>query len=50
MKVKILRQQSPVSAPYWETFEYDGPTGNSIAGALDYTRRNMSMQWNRGAL
>ena len=36
MKVKILRQQSPVSAPYWETFEYDGPADNSVAGALDY--------------
>ncbi len=36
MKVKVLRQQSPVSAPYWEIFEYDGPADNSVAGVLDY--------------
>ena len=36
MKVRILRQQFPGSAPYWETFEYDGPVDNSVAGALDY--------------
>ena len=36
MKVKILRQQSPESEPYWETFEYDGPVENTVAGVLDY--------------
>ena len=36
MRVKILRQQSPRSEPYWETFEYDGPMDNSVAGVLDY--------------
>ena len=36
MKVRILRQQFPGSAPYWETFEYDGPEDNSVAGVLDY--------------
>lgn len=36
MKVKILRQLSPDSSPYWEIFEYDGPSDNSVAGVLDY--------------
>ena len=36
MKVRVLRQISPVSAPYWEVFEYDGPVDNSVAGVLDY--------------
>ena len=36
MKVRVLRQQSPVSAPYWEAFTYDGPKDNSVAGVLDY--------------
>lgn len=36
MKVKILRQVTPVSEPYWEAFEYDGPKDNSIAGVIDY--------------
>ncbi|MBQ9544294.1 MAG: succinate dehydrogenase/fumarate reductase iron-sulfur subunit [Clostridia bacterium] len=36
MKVKILRRQSAASEPYWETFEYDGPAENSVAGVLDY--------------
>ena len=36
MKVRILRQQSPASAPYWEFFVYDGPVDNSVAGVLDY--------------
>lgn len=36
MRIKVLRQVSPVSQPYWETFEYDGPRDNSIAGVLDY--------------
>ena len=36
MKVKILRQQSPDSAPYWERFDYTGPADTSVAGLLDY--------------
>ena len=36
MRVRILRQLFPGSAPYWETFVYDGPDGNSVAGVLDY--------------
>ncbi len=36
MKVKILRQQSSETTPYWESFNYDGPEMNSIAGVLDY--------------
>ena len=36
MRVKILRRQQPGSEPYWETFEYDGPEDNSVAGVLDY--------------
>ena len=36
MKVRVLRQQTPVSTPYWEVFEYDGPADNSVAGVLDY--------------
>ena len=40
MRVKILRQESPDSAPYWETFEYDGPSENSVAGVLDYINYN----------
>lgn len=36
MRVRILRQQSPATAPYWETFDYDGSPDNSVAGVLDY--------------
>ena len=40
MRVRILRQQMPASEPYWETFEYDGPAENSVAGVLDYINYN----------
>lgn len=40
MRVKILRQESPVSEPYWEEFNYDGPEHNTIAGLLDYINYN----------
>ncbi len=40
MKVKILRQRTPGSLQYWETFEYDGPSGNTVAGVLDYINYN----------
>ncbi len=36
MKVKILRQQSPDSEPYWETFDADVPSEMSVAGLLDH--------------
>lgn len=35
MKVKILRQQSPVSEPYWQTFSYTGSRDKSVAAMLD---------------
>ncbi len=40
MRVKILRQQTPVSEPYWEIFSYDGPKDNTVAGLLDYLNYN----------
>ena len=40
MKVKILRQQAPDTEPYWETFSYDGPQDNTVAGILDYLNYN----------
>ena len=36
MKIRILRQVSPQTKPYWESFPYDGPEEISIAGVLDY--------------
>ncbi len=35
MKVRIKRQASPVAEPYWETFIYQGPADNTVAGLLD---------------
>ncbi len=40
MKVKILRQATPVSEPYWEGFNYDGPPDISVAGILDHLNYN----------
>ena len=40
MKVRILRQSSPFSEPYWESFIYDGPDDNTVAGVLDYINYN----------
>ena len=40
MKVKILRQVTPVSEPYWEGFNYDGPPDISVAGLLDHLNYN----------
>lgn len=40
MKVKILRQMSPVTEPYWEEFLYDGTPEISVAGLLDYLNYN----------
>ena len=35
MRVKILRQQSPFSKPYWQTFSYEGSPEKSVAVVLD---------------
>ncbi|MBR2523859.1 MAG: succinate dehydrogenase/fumarate reductase iron-sulfur subunit [Clostridiales bacterium] len=35
MKVKILRQQDPMSDPYWQTFTYEGGRDASVAAVLD---------------
>lgn len=35
MKIKILRQKSPGSAPYWETFAYEKERDISVAALLD---------------
>jgi len=35
MKVKILRQQSPVTEPYWQVFSYEGSPEKSVAAMLD---------------
>ena len=40
MKVRILRQESPTSEQYWESFEYDGPQDASVAGMLDHLNYN----------
>lgn len=40
MRVRVLRQQTPASEPRWESFEYDGPQDNSVAGVLDYLNYN----------
>ena len=48
MKVKILRQSSPFSEPYWESFDYDGPADNTVAGVLDYLNYNDDIQNDSG--
>ena len=35
MRIKILRQQSPFSKPYWQTFSYEGSREISVAALLD---------------
>ncbi len=40
MRVKILRQQTPLSEPYWEIFSYEGPADITVAGLLDYLNYN----------
>ena len=40
MIVKIKRQETPESAPYWQSFNYDGPkhvTVSAVLDALNYT-------------
>ncbi|MBR3236054.1 MAG: 4Fe-4S binding protein [Atopobiaceae bacterium] len=36
MRIKILRQQTPFSKPYWEAFAYNGTKDISVAGLLDH--------------
>ena len=40
MKVKILRQVTPVSEPYWESFNYNGSSDITVAGLLDHLNYN----------
>ena len=40
MKVRILRQQTSDSSPYWESFDYDGTREISVAGLLDHLNFN----------
>ena len=35
MRVKILRQASPVSEPYWQEFNYECQENQTVAGMLD---------------
>lgn len=49
MKVKILRQSSPAAEPYWESFVYDGPAENSVAGLLDYLNYHDDIRNDAGA-
>ena len=35
MRVKILRQASPVSEPYWQEFSYEYKENSTVAGMLD---------------
>ena len=35
MRVKILRQASPVSEPYWQEFDYEYQENQTVAGMLD---------------
>ena len=36
MKIRVLRQKNRDTEPYWETFDYDGDRGISVAGLLDF--------------
>ncbi len=40
MKVKVLRQVTPFSESYWETFNADVPGETSVAALLDYINYN----------
>ena len=35
MRIRILRQQSPFSEPYWQTFSYEGSREISVAALID---------------
>ena len=34
MRVKVLRQESPVSKPYWQVFSYEKKENETVAGVL----------------
>ena len=40
MRIKILRQLSPVTEPYWEEFSCDAAEDTTIAGLLDHLNYN----------
>ena len=40
MKIRILRQMTPDSPKYWESFDYDGPKDISVAALLDHLNYN----------
>ena len=40
MKVRILRQKSPVAEAFWESFDYEGEKSVSVAGMLDQINYN----------
>ncbi len=40
MKVNVLRREARDKQPYWESFIYDGPDDNTVAGLLDYINYN----------
>ena len=40
MKVNILRQKTSKTEPYLESFLYDGPADNTVAGLLDHLNYN----------
>lgn len=40
MKVNILRQKTAKTEPYRESFLYDGPEDNTVAGLLEYLNYN----------
>lgn len=40
MRIRVLRQKSPDSEPYWESFAYDGSSDISVSGLLDYLNVN----------
>ena len=48
MKVSVLRQAAPTTEPYWESFDYDGPAENSVAGMLDYLNYHDDIYNDRG--
>ena len=50
MKIKILRQQGPDGAPYFEYFDYDGPENNTVAGIIDYLNYNDDIRNSEGKI
>ena len=52
MLVKIKRQSAPDSAPYWQSFRYDGPqhvTVSAVLDALNYTDDLFDTEGNNAA-